>query len=118
MADYGADIHTHLKKLETNTKQVHFLGKHQISPDYRAKMIDWMVEVLTTFKTSDQAFFLSVNLLDRYFKESDRVLSGPDLHLSGIVTMFIASKYEDVIPLLMRTVINKIGHSKFEVPQI
>lgn len=32
--------------------------------------------------------------------------------------MFIASKYEDVIPLLMRTVINKIGHNKFEVPLI
>jgi hypothetical protein len=32
--------------------------------------------------------------------------------------MFIASKYEDVIPILMRTVINKIGHNKFEIPQI
>jgi predicted unusual protein kinase regulating ubiquinone biosynthesis (AarF/ABC1/UbiB family) len=32
--------------------------------------------------------------------------------------MFIASKYEDVIPLLMRTVINKIGHNKFEIPLI
>jgi hypothetical protein len=32
--------------------------------------------------------------------------------------MFIASKYEDVIPLLMRTVIHKIGHNKFELYQI
>jgi len=32
--------------------------------------------------------------------------------------MFIASKYEDVIPILMRTVINKIGHNKFEIHQI
>jgi hypothetical protein len=94
------------------------LGKHQISPDYRSKMIDWMVEVLTTFKNSDQTFFLAVNILDRYFKETDKTLSGGDLHLSGIVCMFIASKYEDVIPLLMRTVINKIGHNKFEVPTI
>ena len=29
--------------------------------------------------------------------------------------MYTASKYEDVIPLMMRTVINKIGHNKFEV---
>lgn len=56
--------------------------------------------------------------MDRYFKETDRVLGGSDLHVSGIVTMFIASKYEDVIPLLMRTVINKIGHNKFEIPVI
>lgn len=26
--------------------------------------------------------------------------------------MFMASKYEDVKPLLMKTVVNKIGHSK------
>lgn len=118
MADYGLDIHHHLKKLEHNTKQSSFLNKHQISPDYRAKMVDWMVEVLTTFKTSDQTFFLAVNILDRFFKDTDKVLSGGDLHLTGIVTMFIASKYEDVIPLLMRTVVNKIGHNKFEVPVI
>jgi hypothetical protein len=81
-------------------------------------MIDWMVEVLTTFKNSDQTFFLAVNLLDRFFQKTERVLTGPDLHLCGVVTMFIASKYEDVIPLLMRTVINKIGHNKFEIPVI
>lgn len=32
--------------------------------------------------------------------------------------MFIASKYEEVIPLLMRTVINKIGHNKFSLKQV
>lgn len=81
-------------------------------------MVDWMVEVLTTFKTSDQTFFLAVNILDRYFKQSDRNLTSTDLHISGIISMFIASKYEDVIPLLMRTIINKIGHNKFEIPFI
>lgn len=27
--------------------------------------------------------------------------------------MFISSKYEDLSPLLMKTIINKIGHGKF-----
>jgi hypothetical protein len=77
-----------------------------------------MVEVLTTFKNSDQTFFLAVNLLDRYFKNSSKQLAATELHISGIVSMFIASKYEDVIPLLMRTIISKIGHNKFQVRQI
>lgn len=59
-----------------------------------------------------------MNILDRYFKESDLTLASSDLHLSGVVSMFIASKYEDVIPLLMRTVVNKIGHNKFDVSTI
>jgi penicillin-binding protein-related factor A (putative recombinase) len=88
---------------------------HSISGEYRAKMIDWMGEVLHTFKTSHQTYFLSVNIMDRFFKLSDRELTSADLHLTGIVCMFIASKYEDVIPLLMRTVLNKIGHNKFSL---
>jgi cyclin B/cyclin A len=32
--------------------------------------------------------------------------------------MFMASKYEDVFPLLMKTVFNKIGHKKFAIEDI
>ena len=44
------------------------LIKHKITPALRARMIDWMIEVLTNFKCDDQTFFLAVSLLDRYFK--------------------------------------------------
>ena len=32
--------------------------------------------------------------------------------------MFMASKYEDVFPLLMKTVVNKIGHGKINADMI
>jgi cyclin B/cyclin A len=32
--------------------------------------------------------------------------------------MFLASKYEDVYPLLMKTVYNKIGHQKLAIDAI
>ena len=32
--------------------------------------------------------------------------------------MFMASKYEDVYPLLMKTVLNKIGHGKISAEYI
>ena len=81
-------------------------------------MVDWMCEVLNiAFSNfcSDQTFFLAVSLLDRYL-ESRRISNQPfkntELHLSGVTCMFMASKYEDVKPLLMKTVFNKIGHQK------
>jgi hypothetical protein len=61
---------------------------------------------------------LAVNLLDRYFKNMEKAMPSGELHLTGIISMFIASKYEDIIPLMMRTVINKIGHNKFSLLQI
>ena len=111
LEELGGPIKGHLKSQEADVSQ--FLDKHQISGDYRAKMIDWMVEVLTTFKCSDQCFFIAVSLLDRFFKCSLKPLEAGELHLTGMVCMFIASKFEDVVPLLMRTMFNKIGHKKF-----
>lgn len=53
--------------------------------------------------------------MDRYFEAlnsgpDQRILELHELHLIGVTCMFIASKYEDVYPLLMKTVYNKIGH--------
>ena len=56
--------------------------------------------------------------MDRYFKNIKQSMPSSELHLTGIVAMFISSKYEDIVPLLMKTVLNKIGHNKFELPQI
>ena len=30
-------------------------------------MVDWMVEVLCSYKCKDQTFFLAVDFMDRYF---------------------------------------------------
>lgn len=38
--------------------------------------------------------------------------------MTGIICMFIATKYEDIVPLLMRTIVNKVGHNKFTKQQV
>jgi hypothetical protein len=56
--------------------------------------------------------------LDRYFSCSKTALEVSELHISGVASMFMASKYEDIYPLLMRTVFKKIGHGKLPESQI
>jgi Cyclin, N-terminal domain len=104
--------------MESRTDVTNFLGSHKVAPDYRAKMVDWIVEVLTTFKCSDQAFFKTIQLLDRYYAEILEPLGTHSLHMTGVVCMFIATKYEDIVPLLMRTIVNKVGHNKFTKQQV
>jgi len=61
--------------------------------------------------------------MDRYLSTlssgaQKRVVELHELHITGITCMFIASKYEDVYPLLLKTVFNKIGHQKITTESI
>ena len=107
-----------MREVDAKSDLSRFLKNHAIEPAHRAKMLDWMVEVLSCFKSSDQTFFLAVNIMDRYFKASPRALPLNELHLTGLVSMFLASKYEDIMPFSLRTVYEKIGHKKFTEDEI
>ena len=115
---YGYDIDKNLKILEKNNSLEAPLSRHEIMPELRAKMVDWMVEVMTNFECNKEAFFLSVNLMDIYCKNSTQNLISADIHLIGVTSMYIASKFEDIYPLKIKTVYEKIGHKKLTIEQI
>ena len=109
---------TYTRQLELQNLTENCLIKHKITPALRARMIDWMIEVLTNFKCDDQTFFLAVSLIDRYFKNKTETREIGDLHIIGVTTMFIASKYEDIYPLKMKMVFEKIAHRKLSIEEI
>ncbi|KAL4466693.1 hypothetical protein ABPG72_009499 [Tetrahymena utriculariae] len=49
-----------------------FLQRHAITPYMRAKMIDWMIEVLKAYNFSETTFSLSVAIMDAYFTNVQR----------------------------------------------
>lgn len=66
--EYGREIDVYLRQLENQNLTDNSLLNHKITANLRARMVDWMIEVLTNFKCEDQTFFLAINLLDRYLK--------------------------------------------------
>lgn len=98
--------------------QVSPLAAHEVSWDYRTKMVDWMVEVCHSFKTSERSYFLSVALFDQALRKYSQKLQNPDVHLIGVTCMYLASKYEDVYPLHSKTIADKISHKAFQQKQI
>ncbi len=80
------------------------LQNHNIDTELRAKMIDWMIEVLSSFGMTQGTWFLAVAIFDKYCKDTDHMLGTEDVHLMGIVSMFLASKYEDIYPLFLEQV--------------
>jgi hypothetical protein len=69
------------------------LLRHEISSSLRSKMVDWMIEVLSSYKMTEETFFKSIYVMDSYMKKSKVKLEVKDLHLVGVAAMFIASKY-------------------------
>jgi hypothetical protein len=72
-------------------------------------MVDWMVQVFRVMKRSqDKTFFQAVSILDRFFKarsEASQPITRDDLHIFGLVSVFLASKIEDVIPIYMSDIL-------------
>lgn len=116
--ELSEDIDKYLRRLEETVDLKDCLARHKVTANLRARMVDWMIEVLTNFRCDDQTFFLSVSLMDRYFKNCKTRKEVSDLHIIGVSSMFIASKFEDIYPLKMKTVFEKIAHKKLEIQKI
>lgn len=87
----------------------------RVDIDNRALMVDWMFEVLFTLQKNFifATFFRAISILDFYLKHS---LSGPtneDLHLLGVTSMYISSKFEDQYPLNMVHFVRDACQGKF-----
>lgn len=95
-----------------------FLQGHDIDKALRARMLDWMVEVTSSYKFTPKTYFSSVCLMDRYFKEEDQRLPITKLHIVGVISMLIATKMDEVYPLKIKTVYEKIVHKKIDRNQL
>lgn len=111
--NYGPELYDYSRELENISVFPDFLRRHKIDPVTRTRMIDWMIEVLYAYNCDAQTFYLSVHILDTYIAKTKTVLNNFDVHLIGIVSIFIASKMEDLIPLRMSHIKSKIAHNKF-----
>lgn len=118
--DYSNSILESLLK-DDHYVNINFLENHKITQRMRTRMTDWMIEVLSNYNCDDLTYFESVNIMDRYFKECEKrkkELIPEDLHLIGVTSMFISSKYHDIRPLRLKTVQEKIAHGKLSCDDI
>lgn len=84
-------------------------------------MTDWMVEVCTSFRCHPRTYFLSVTIMDRFLQSSlhNGIIRGnQEIHLMGVVSMYLASKYEDNFPIHSKVVAEKIAHGALTQAQI
>jgi Cyclin, N-terminal domain len=86
---------------------------HEISSKLRARMVDWMIEVLSIFCSSLESLFGAVLIMDRYLQLTPKKLAEEKIHLIGITSMLMASKLYDVRSLEVNEACDQISRSKY-----
>ena len=119
LLNYGESYYSFSKELNKNSYiPDNFLKKHNINSYTRTRMVDWMMECLGVFKKSNETIFLSVYIMDQYLNNTKLVLKNENIHLIGIASMSLATKYEDIIPIYMFQFTEKIGHNLYSSKKI
>ena len=115
---YGPELYVTTVKLDQIQRDCTFLKKHNINSSSRTKMVSWMMEIFASYASEPLSFFLAVEIMDNYLQKAQKKFNENDIHLIGMVSMYMASKMEDIIPLHMVHIKTKIGHDKFTKSEI
>lgn len=70
----------------------------------RAILIDWLIDVHLHFRLSQETLYLCIFLIDSYLAIKN--ISRPIVQLLGITSLFIAAKYEEIYPPLLKDLAN------------
>jgi cyclin B len=74
-----------------------------ISEDMRQILIDWLIDVHSSFDLKEQTLHLAFIYLNRYSSTTE--ITKHDYQLVGVACLWIASKYEEIYPPRMHNYI-------------
>lgn len=115
---YGPDLYITTVEMDSLERGCSILKRHHIPSNSRSKMVSWMMEIYASYSSEPLSFFLAVNIMDSYLDHTTKICNETDLHKIGLVSVYLASKMEDIIPLHMVHIKTKLGHDKFSAEEI
>ena len=99
-------------QLNSAPSTLNCLAKHGINVHMRARMVDWIVDVMLKMDSCPNSIFVAVKVMDGFFKGCELRQNQGDLLSIGMVSMFLASKYLDRYPIRMATLYQKVGFER------
>jgi cyclin B len=97
-SDYIQDIFYHFREKERMEALPPTFLRYQkeITDRLRAVLINWLVDVQVSLTLTVETLYLSINIMDRFLRQC--VIPRDKFLLVGIAAMFLASKYEEILP--------------------
>jgi hypothetical protein len=96
--EYLADIWNNLlcEEVCKLRKNYDFIAQQpDVTVSMRAILIDWIVDICSNYKLSQNTLFLTVNIIDSYISQVEVLRT--QFQLIGVTALFIACKYEEVL---------------------
>lgn len=120
LLNYGTSyLKLFIAKSKQNILPEDFMQNHSVSPLIRAKMVNWMIEVFYNFHSNEETFLSAVDIMDKFlYFYKKKIIKDEDIHLIGIVCIYISSKFYDLYPINIDNIIHQIGHDKFSTKEI
>lgn len=102
-SEYVKDIYNYLQELEKKfaIPKNYLTKQKEVSAKMRTVLIDWLNEVHLQFHLFTETFYLTVGIIDRYLNEYT-MTSRKSLQLVGVAAMFLACKYEEMYPPMLK----------------
>ncbi|CAO1618506.1 unnamed protein product [Parajaminaea phylloscopi] len=117
VAEYAKEIFSYMSvcEMETMANPNYMAFQNEIQWHMRATLVDWLLQVHMRYHLLPETLFIAINIIDRFL--SVRVVSLAKLQLVGVIAMFIAAKYEEIVaPSVDEFVaMTEGGHSKDEI---
>jgi len=97
VSEYANEIFVNMKRRETLFPLTNYMETQQdITPQMRAILVDWLVEVQECFELYHETLYLGVKLLDHFLERN--TIKRDELQLVGATTLIISSKIEERHP--------------------
>lgn len=102
-SEYVKDIYNYLQELEQkfSIPENYLVRQKEVNPKMRTVLIDWLNEVHLQFHLFTETYYLTVGIIDRYLQEFT-MTSRKSLQLVGVAAMFLACKYEEMYPPMLK----------------
>ena len=114
------EIFNYLKEIESEymAAPTYMEKQADVNEKMRAILVDWLIEVHLKFKLVPESLYLTVNLIDRFLDKEQ--VNRQKLQLVGVTAMFIACKYEEIYPPIVKdfVYITDNAYTKEEILQM
>ena len=114
LAEFSQDIYLNMLKQEKE----HLIVPHdylksvqtEIRDTQRAFLLEWIIDVHRKFKLRSETLYAAQYIIDSFL--SRQKIKNTQLHLLGISTILVATKYEEIYPPELRDLL-AVSENKF-----